>query len=173
MSKRGRSELYIFLAFAIVAFVGLTYTMLYGTPEGMYYRGPPLQDMPLDPNQFPAGPEEIYAGTGIVPPEDQPGLSMIGTQGSVTDCQSQCFGTEGGRPMVGQQPLGGAELRQCIADCQAGITRHRSQGQECYTCSCPNEAITADNEGQARTVCQRMCGSSARITDVVPGPCKY
>lgn len=171
MSKRGRIELYLFLAFAIAAAIGLIYTMLYGTPQGMAYHGGPYSEIPLDPNQFPSV-YETY-GNGMVPPSDQPGRYMIGTQGSVTDCQSQCFGTEGGRPLVGQQPLGGAELRQCLADCQAGIPMHRSQGQDCYTCSCPSEGITADTEGQARMVCQRVCGSSGQIIDTNPGPCKY
>lgn len=171
MSKRGNVELYFFLAFAIIALVGLTYTMLADKPTGMAYRGAPYQDIPLNPSQFQSY-YETY-GNGMVPPEDQPGQYMIGTQGSVTDCQSQCFGTEGGRPRIGQQPLGGAELRGCLADCQSGTTLHRSQGQECYTCSCPTEGITADNEGQARTVCQRVCGSSGQIIDVAPGPCKY
>jgi hypothetical protein len=171
MQKRGHVELYFFLAFAVIAAVGLVYTMLYGTPEGMAYHGQPYGSIPLDPNQFDS-PEMTYGG-GMIPPEDDPGNYMIGTQGSVTDCQSACFGTEGGRPLVGQQPLGGAELRQCIADCQAGIPMHRSQGQECYTCSCPSEGITASTEGEARLVCQRVCGSTGRITNTAPGPCNY
>ncbi|MEM3154239.1 MAG: hypothetical protein QW165_01590 [Candidatus Woesearchaeota archaeon] len=171
MPKRGRVELYLFLAFALIAAIGLTYTMLYGIPEGMAYRGPPYGSIPLDPSQF-QSPYEAYAG-GMIPTEDQPGRYMIGTPGSVTDCQAACFGTEPGRPSVGQQPLGGEALRQCLADCQAGIMPHPSQGQECYTCSCPTEAITADNEGQARMVCQRICGSTGRIIGMTPGPCNY
>lgn len=171
MEKRGHIELYFFLAFAVIAAVGLVYTMLYGTPQGMAYHGGPYNEMPLDPSQF-QSPEMTYGG-GMIPPEDDPGNYMIGTQGSVTDCQSACFGTEGGRPLVGQRTLGGAELRQCIADCQAGISQHRSQGQECYTCSCPSEGITASSEGDARMVCQRVCGSTGQIINTVPGPCKY
>jgi hypothetical protein len=36
MSKRGNTEVYIFLAFAIIAGIGLTYTMLAGGPEGKW-----------------------------------------------------------------------------------------------------------------------------------------
>ncbi len=171
MSKKGEAAVYIFLAFAVIALGGLTYTLLHDQPSGMAYHGGPWQNMPLDPNQI-QSPDGLDAG-GITPPQDDPGNYMIGTQGSVTDCQSSCFGTEGGRPLVGQEPLGGAELRQCIADCQAGITRHSSQGQECYTCSGSTQGITATNEGEARMVCQRVGGSSSQITNVVPGPCKY
>ncbi len=36
MSKRGNTELYIFVAFAAVAGIGLVYTMLAGNPVGMW-----------------------------------------------------------------------------------------------------------------------------------------
>ncbi len=36
MSKRGNVELYIFLAFAVVAGIGLTYTMLADKPTGLW-----------------------------------------------------------------------------------------------------------------------------------------
>ena len=171
MQKKGEAVVFIFLVFAAIALVGLTYTVLHDQPSGMAYHGGPWQDMPLDPNQI-QSPDGLDAG-GITPPQDNPGNYMIGTQGSTTDCQSQCFGTEGGRPEVGQQPLGGAELRQCLADCQAGISDNQQTGQECYTCSDSSEGITASNQGEARTICQRVGGSSAQITNIVPGPCKY
>jgi len=171
MSKRGQAEAYIFLAFAAIALGGLTYTILHEQPSGMAYHGGPWQDMPIDANQI-QSPDGLDAN-GITPPQDDPGNYMIGTRGSTTDCQSQCFGTEGGRPLVGQEPLGGAELRQCLADCQAGISYTQQTGQECYTCSNSPEGITATNEGEARVVCRRVSGSSAQITNVVPGPCKY
>jgi len=39
MSKRGEVELYIFLAFAVVAGIGLTYTRLNDKPTGMWGKG--------------------------------------------------------------------------------------------------------------------------------------
>jgi hypothetical protein len=171
MSKRGNVELYIFLVFAAMAGIGLTYTILNDEPSGMAYHGGPWQDMPIDANQI-QSPDGLGAG-GMIPSQDDPGNYMIGTRGSTTDCQSQCFGTEGGEPLVGQEPLGGSELRQCLANCQAGVSYTQQTGQECYTCSDSAEAITAGNQGEARMVCKRVGGSSAQITNVVPGPCKY
>lgn len=168
MSKRGEAVVYVFLAFAVIALAGMTYTILAGTPEGLEYYVP-HQDTPIDVNQFPMGQEEIDAGTGIVPIQDQPGM----VRQPMMDCQSRCFGTERGEPEVGQRPMGGAELRKCMADCQAGIPEQQSTGQSCYTCSDTQEGITADNQDEAQTACQRGGGSSATITKVTPGPCKY
>jgi len=171
MKKRGEAALYVFLAFAAIAGIGLTYTILTGTPEGMAYRGPSYQDMPLNPTQFPSYYEQY--GNGMIPTSDQPGLYKIGTPGSVSDCQSSCFGTEPGRPRIGQETLGGAELRSCLADCQQGIPYHKQSMQECYTCSGVQHGITADDHNQATTVCKQVGGSSAVITNAVPGMCDY
>jgi len=170
MQKRGEAELYVFLAFAAIAGIGLTYTMLAGT-TGMAYRGGPYQDIPLDPTQFPAGPEE-YSG-GLIPLQDQPGAIRL----QMLDCQSTCFGRPVGTPRyqyrVYGQPMGGQALRQCLADCQEGRTYEQHNEQECYTCGGVEHGITADNEAQARIVCKRVGGSSAQITNMVRGPCNY
>ena len=167
MKQNHHTAIYVFLAFAAVAVGGLVHTMISGQPVGMAYRGLPMQDYPLDPEQFPV--EATGPGGGYVPPEDQPGLIRL----PMLDCQSQCFGTEPGRPRVGQQPLGGAALRQCLANCQMGISPEQQMQQECYTCSCPSEGITADNLAQAQQVCTNVCGSDGKITSVLPRPCKY
>ncbi len=173
MSKRGEASLYIFLAFAVISVVGLTYTMLSGTPEGMAYRGPPMDQIPINIDS----PGSYYGNypPGVIPPQDQPGLYKISTPGSVSDCQSQCFGREPGVPRISQPaPLGGAALRQCLADCQAGISYNQQLQQECYTCSGVQHPITADDGAQALLVCQRVGGSEATITGVdTSGPCKY
>lgn len=164
MSKE--APLYIFLAFAVISVVGLTYTMLSGTPEGMAYRGPPMDQIPINIDS-PGSYYDDYPR--------QPGLYKISTPGSVSDCQSQCFGREPGVPRISQPaPLGGAALRQCLADCQAGISYNQQLQQECYTCSGVQHPITADNGAQALLVCQRVGGSEATITGVdTSGPCKY
>lgn len=172
MSKKANTETYIFLAFAVVALVGLTYTMLNSQPTGMSYRGGPMDQIPLDPTQFPSN--YMGYGNGQVPITDQPGLYKIGTKGSPSDCQSICFGTEPGVPRIQQpQPLGGAALRQCLSDCQAGIPAYHQTVQECYTCTGAQEGITAASDSEALTVCKRVAGSSATITNVVQGPCNY
>ena len=102
-----------------------------------------------------------------------PGPTNTGMYGEMMGCQSTCFGTAPGEARVGQQTLGGSALRQCLADCQAGIPYQQPEIQECYTCSCPSEGITANNRNEARVVCQRVCGSEATIIRVVSGPCKY
>ena len=131
MSKRGATELYMFLAFAVIAAVGLTYTILADKPTGMW-------------------------GEGI-------------------DCQSQCFGTEPGRPRIGQEALGGSQLRQCLADCQAGIPPEQTMKQECYTCNGGGvlQKFTAEDQAEALIMCERAAGSEATITNVEPGPCPY
>ncbi len=170
MQKRGNAELYVFLAFAVIATVGLTYTMLSGT-TGMAYHGGPYNEMPLNPTQFPAGPEE-YAD-GLIPIQDQPGAIRL----PMLNCQSTCFGRPEGVPRYQYrsyaQPMGGEALRQCLSDCQSGITYDQQMEQECYTCSDTAHGITADNEAQARIVCKKIGGSSAQITNRVNGPCKY
>ncbi len=171
MSKRGNTEVYIFLAFAVVALVGLTYTMLDNQPTGMSYRGGAMDDIPLDPTQFQSN--YMGYGDGQIPISDQPGEYNIATQGSVSDIQSDCFGTQPGRPRMGQEPLAGAELRACLANAQVGVPRHHQLIQECYTCSGSPEGLTADDMDEAITVCQRVGGSSATITNDVPGPCNY
>ena len=132
MQKRGNTELYIFLAFAIVAGVGLAYTMLPGTQE-------------------------------------------TGLWGEGLDCQSRCFGTEPGQPRVGQESLGGAQLRQCLSDCQAGIPYQQSTVQECYTCNGGGvlQKMTAEDQNEALIMCERAAGSEATITNVEQGPCPY
>jgi hypothetical protein len=131
MSKRGNVEFYIFLAFAVVAGVGLTYTMLSDKPTGMW-------------------------GEGL-------------------DCQSMCFGTEPGRPRMGQESLGGAQLRQCLANCQAGISNQVQRVQECYTCNGGGvvQKLTAEDQNEAHIMCERTAGSEAVITNVETGPCPY
>ncbi len=131
MQKRAEVELYLFLTFAVVAIIGLTYTMLGGRPSGMW-------------------------GVGI-------------------DCQSQCFGTEPGQPIAGQEHLGGAQLRQCLANCQAGISPEQTLIQECYTCNGGGnvQMITGEDQTQAQTVCEQIAGSQATITNAVPGVCPY
>ncbi len=114
-------------------------------------------------------PGSASSGMLMIPPQDQPGMMKM----PMLSCQSTCFGRPVGQSYVGQQGLGGAALRQCLADCQAGIPYTQQLGQECYTCSCPSEGITADNYGQAQVVCQRVCGSEAQITNTVSGPCNY
>lgn len=126
-----KEALYIFLAVAVTATIGLTYTMLNDKPTGMW-------------------------GEGL-------------------DCQSQCFGTEPGVPLVGQEPLGGANLRQCLADCQAGISPQQQMVQECYTCNGGGvlQKLTAEDQSEAQIMCERAAGSSATITNVATGPCPY
>lgn len=162
---------YVFLAFAAVAVIGMVHTMLTGDATGQAYRGLPMQDYPLDPSQFPILDQGAYGG--YIPPQDQPGRYMIGTPGSITDCQSQCFGTEPGRPRIGQEGLGGAALRECLANCQAGIPPEQHNQQECYTCSCPAEKITANDGSQALTVCKQVCGSEATVVSAAMGACQY
>ncbi len=130
MSKRGE-VLYIFLAFAVIATIELTYAMLSNAPTGLW-------------------------GEGL-------------------DCQSQCFGTEPGVPLVGQEHLGGADLRRCLADCQAGIPPQQQQVQECYTCNGGGvlQKLTAEDQSEAQIMCERAAGSSATITNVETGPCPY
>ncbi len=171
IQKRGMVELYVFLAFAIIAMVGLTYTMLYGIPAGMAYHGGDWGSMPLQPSQEPTNYQQYG---GMIPYVDQPGNFMISQQGgSIPDCQSSCFGTVAGMSPTGQQPLGGAELRQCLANCQAGISYQKAATQECYTCSAASERITAEDGDEANTVCKRMGGASATITKFTIGPCAY
>jgi len=131
MSKRGEASLYIFLAIAVVAVVGLTSTLLYQPTVGMW-------------------------GEGL-------------------DCQSRCAGTEPGQPMLGQEALGGSALRQCLADCQAGISDAEKQSQECYTCSGGGvlQKLTAEDQNEALIMCERAAGSEATITNSEPGPCPY
>ena len=168
--KQGKVELYVFLAFAAVAMIGLTYTMLYGV-TGMAYHGGDWGNMPLQPYQVPTNYQETG---GIVPYVDQPGNFMISQQGgSLPDCQSSCFGTAPGLPLVGQRPLGGSQLRACLSGCQQGIPQSYAVQQECYTCSCPTEGVTAYDGNQASTVCKRVCGASATITKFSVGPCAY
>lgn len=131
MPKKGEASLYIFLAFAIIAVVGLTHTMLADKPTGMW-------------------------GEGL-------------------DCQSQCFGTQPGEPRLGQESLGGANLRECLADCQAGIPYQQTKIQECYTCNGGGvlQKLTAEDQSEALIMCERQAGSSATITNVETGPCAY
>ena len=130
LGKKGDAALFIFLAFAVVALIGMIYVMMTGSPTGRY--------------------------------------------GEMLGCQSSCFGRTVGEPEVGQeQGLAGSALRECLADCQAGIPYQHPEIQECYHCSCPSEAITADDRGQAMVVCGRVCGSEATIIAVDGSPCKY
>ncbi len=131
MSKRGNVELYIFLAFAVVAGVGLTYTILADKPTGLW-------------------------GEGL-------------------EAQSRCFGTEPGQPRVGQEALGGAQLRQCLADYQAGVPDQQAMIQECYTCNGGGalQKFTAEDQTEALIMCERAAGSEATITNVEPAPCPY
>ena len=168
----GKTELYMFIAFAAIATTGLIYGMLNGAPHGMAYHGGPWQDMPLDPTQIMS--PDASPNPDMTPPQDNPGLYKMGVQGSVSECQSHCFGTAPGEPRVGEQaPLGGAELRDCLSNCQEGIPDEQTTIQECYTCSCPAESITADDGEQATVVCKRVCGADATIVKFVNGPCKY
>jgi len=170
MQKRGNVELYVFLAFAVIAMFGLTYTMLYGIPAGMAYHGGDWGSMPIQPYQEPTNYQQYG---GMIPLQDQPGREMIATAGSIPDCQSSCFGTEEGVSPTGQRPLGGSELRQCLANCQAGISYQKAATQECYTCSSVSEGITAEDGDEANTVCKRMGGADATITKFTIGPCTY
>ncbi len=131
MQKRAEVELYLFLTFAVVAIIGLTYTMLGGRPSGMW-------------------------GAGM-------------------DCQSECFGTEPGEPIAGQESLGGSQLRQCLADCQAGVSPAQKNEQECYTCNGGGvvQKITASDQAEAHIVCERVAGSEAVITNVESPRCVY
>ncbi len=131
MSKRGNASLYIFLAFAMVAGIGMTYTLLSGNPTGMW-------------------------GEGML-------------------CQSKCTGSEPGQPKMGQEALGGAQLRQCLADCQAGISEPQSRQQECYTCIGGGavQKLTAEDQSEALIMCERVAGSESTITSVASGPCPY
>lgn len=131
MSKRGNTELYIFVAFAAVAGIGLVYTMLAGNPVGMW-------------------------GEGL-------------------EAQSSCFGTEPGKPRIGQEALGGAQLRQCLADAQSGTPYQQTLVQECYTCNGGGvlQKLTAEDQNEALAMCERAAGSEATITNVETGPCPY
>ena len=117
---------------------------------------------------------DSYTGLDVglqeIPVQDQPGLVRI----PMMDCQGSCFGRAPGEPEVGQQQgYGGAELRQCLADCQQGIPFQHPEIQECYHFNCPSEGVTADDHDMAMTIGDRVCGSSAAIVSVDAGPCKY
>ena len=156
MSKRGEVALYIFLAFAVIAAIGMIYTMLNSGAEGMYYSGQYVPER--------VDPREVWSGT-----------SGGELRQYAVRCQGRCFGNEPGESQVGQEPLAGRALQQCLADCQAGIPRERHEGQACYTCSCqPPIGMTAEDEKHALEMCQKSCGSAAKIIgEPTSGLCKY
>ena len=87
MQKRGSVELMILFVVLIVAILGLVFVFV------------------KKPNA---------SGMDTVPFEDQPGNYEL----TMLDCQSACFGGNAAIPFgPARQPLGGAALRQCLADC--------------------------------------------------------
>jgi DnaJ-class molecular chaperone len=78
-------------------------------------------------------------------------------------------------PMAGQETLGGTNLRNCLANCQSGLSPEQTTIQECYTCNGGGivQKITGEDRTQAQTVCEQIAGSEATITNVEPGTCPY
>lgn len=87
MEKRGNVELMVLFVVLIVAIIGLVFVFV------------------KKPNA---------SGMDTVPIEDQPGTYKL----TMLECQQTCFGGNAAVPFgPARQPLGGSDLRACLAQC--------------------------------------------------------
>ncbi len=130
MSKRGRVELIVLLAIAIVGVAGVVYLVngipsaglaTYGGSPGTVFLSrdiyvpvqvnpPGNQRVDLPYSQRMSTHQYIYA-----PSYNNPGELRM----SMFDCQSFCFGRPGNQPrhLYPKKEYGGKKLRGCVAEC--------------------------------------------------------